>query len=77
MIARVKPPQITSRQARKGLRAGHPELSVKCPQCHSEAGRRCFMKPGLLGITHAVRQITYRSQLLQRYSASAAREVEV
>ena len=43
----------------------------------SEAGRRCFMKPGLLGITHAVRQIRYRSQLLQRYSASAAREVEV
>ena len=77
MIAHVKTPQITSQQARKGLRAGHPELSVKCPQCHSEAGRRCFMKTGLLGITHAARQITYRHQLLQRYSASAAQEVEV
>ena len=77
MIAKMNPPQITSGQARKGLRAGHPELSVECPQCHSAAGRRCFMKPGLLGITHAVRQIKYRSQSLQRYSASAQQELEV
>jgi len=77
MIAKINQPQITSGQARKGMRLGHPELSVECPQCHSAAGRRCFMKPGLLGITHAVRQITYRSQSLQRYSASAQLEVEV
>jgi hypothetical protein len=77
MIAKMNPPQITSAQARKGLRAGHPELSVECPQCHSTAGRRCFMRPGLLGITHAVRQIKYRSQSLQRYSISAELEVEV
>lgn len=77
MIAKMNPPQITSVRARKGLRAGHPELSVECPQCHSAAGRRCFMRPGLLGITHAVRQIEYRSQSLQRYSTSAELEVEV
>lgn len=77
MIAKMNPPQITSGQARKGLRAGHPELSVECPQCHSAAGRLCLMRLGLLGITHAVRQIKYRSQSLQRYSTSAELEVEV
>ena len=77
MIAKINQPQITSGQARKGMRLGHPELSVEGPQCHSAAGRRCFMKPGFLGITHAVRQIKYRSQSLQRYSASAQLEVEV
>lgn len=76
MITKINQPQITSGQARKGMRVGHPELSVECPQCHSAAGRRCFMKPGLLGITHAVRQISYRSQVLQRYSASAELEVQ-
>jgi hypothetical protein len=76
MIAKIQP-QITSGQARKGMRLGHTELSVECPQCNAAAGRRCFMKPGLLGITHAVRQIKYRSQSLQRYSASAQLEVEV
>ena len=77
MLGKMNQPQITSGQARKGLRKGHPELSVECPQCHSEAGRRCFMKPGLLGITHAVRQLAFRSQLLRHYSAAAEWEVEV
>ena len=77
MIAKMYQPQITSGQARKGLRIGHPELSVECPLCHSAAGRRCFMKPGLLGITHAVRQLTYESKLLERYSSPAARDVRI
>jgi hypothetical protein len=75
MIARMNQTPITSGQARKGMRVGHPELSVECPQCHSAVGRRCLMRPGLLGITHAIRQITYRSQSLQRYSASAGLDV--
>lgn len=62
MGAHVKQHQITTGQARKGIRVGHPELSIECPQCHSVAGRRCFMNPGLLGITHAVRQMTYLRQ---------------
>ncbi len=51
-----------SRQARRGLRIGHPELSVECPQCHSAAGRTCFMGPGFLGITHRVRRTRYQQQ---------------
>ena len=53
--------RITTGQARKGVRLGHPELSVECPQCHSAIGRRCFMKPGLLGITHGVRRLKYQA----------------
>lgn len=54
--------RLTSGQARKGVRLGHPELSVECPQCHSVIGRRCFMKPGLLGITHTARKVLYNKQ---------------
>jgi hypothetical protein len=57
-----------SRQARRGLRIGHPELSIECPQCHSSAGRTCFMGPGFLGITHQARRATYQ---LQRRDSSA------
>ena len=53
--------RITTGQARKGVRLGHPELSIECPQCHSAIGRRCFMKPGLLGITHGARRLKYQS----------------
>lgn len=62
MSAKIRQHQITTGQARKGFRIGHPELSIQCPQCHSVIGQRCFMSPGLLGITHLVRQITYRRQ---------------
>jgi hypothetical protein len=49
-----------SKQARKGIRKGHPELTVDCPQCHSPAGRTCFIAPGFWGITHTVRKTRYR-----------------
>lgn len=49
-----------SKQARKGIRRGHPELAVECPQCHSAVGRTCFMGPGYWGITHVVRKARYR-----------------
>lgn len=49
-----------SKQARKGILRGHPELAVECPQCHSAAGRTCFMGPGYWGITHLVRKARYR-----------------
>ena len=62
MTAKVKQHRITTGQARKGIRIGHPELSIECPQCHSNVGQRCFMSPGLLGITHAVRRMTYHRQ---------------
>lgn len=63
MTAKMKPEnRVTTGQARKGIRVGHPELSIECPQCHSVVGRRCFMSPGLLGITHAVRQLAYLRQ---------------
>ena len=76
MIVRTNQFRITSAQARKGMRAGHPELSVECPECHSAAGRRCFMRPGLLGISHTARQITYRTQLHEGYSASTTLGVQ-
>lgn len=59
MSANIKQHLITAGQARKGIQVGHPELSIECPQCHSVVGRRCFMSPGLLGITHTVRQMSY------------------
>lgn len=34
---------INSTQARRRLESGHPELWVECPQCHSSAGRTCFV----------------------------------
>ncbi len=49
-----------SKQARKGIRRGHPELAVECPQCQSPVGRTCFMEPGYWGITHIVRKARYR-----------------
>ena len=49
-----------SKQAKKGIRSGHPELTVECPQCHSPAGRTCFMAPGYWGITHTARKARYR-----------------
>jgi len=52
----------TSGQARKAARRGHPELSIECPQCHAIIGRTCFMKPGILGVTHAVRKIRYQQE---------------
>ena len=60
MIGELTRHRPTSGQARKGVRMGHPELSIECPQCHSAIGRRCLMRPGLLGITHSVRQMTYQ-----------------
>lgn len=63
--------QINSKQARRGLEAGHPELSVECPQCHSSAGRTCFMGPGYMGITHRARQALYE-QLRSRSVATAS-----
>jgi hypothetical protein len=62
--------RITSGQARKGFRTGHPELLVECPQCHSAIGRRCFMKPGLLGISHTARLVTYQKQQARAFAAS-------
>jgi hypothetical protein len=50
----------TSGQARKAARKGRPELSIECPQCHSAVGRTCFMKPGIMGVTHTVRKIRYQ-----------------
>jgi len=49
-----------SSQARKGIRRGHPELAVECPQCHSPIGRTCFMGSGYWGITHTLRKLRYR-----------------
>jgi hypothetical protein len=60
MIGELTRHRLTSGQARKGVRMGHPELSIECPQCHSAIGRRCLMRPGLLGITHSVRQMAYQ-----------------
>ena len=51
-----------STQARKGMRRGHPELAVECPQCHSPIGRTCFMGPGYWGITHVLRKLRYREE---------------
>jgi hypothetical protein len=63
MAAATKVPQNgpNSNQARKGMRRGHPELAVECPQCHSPIGRTCFMPPGYWGITHAVRRTRYQA----------------
>jgi len=52
-----------ARQARKGIRRGHPELAVVCPQCHSPIGRTCFMAPGIWGITHFARKAQYQSSI--------------
>ena len=52
----------TSGQARKAARRGLPELSIECPQCHAIIGRTCFMKPGILGVTHTVRKIRYQQE---------------
>lgn len=51
--------QINSKQARRRLAVGYPELSIECPQCHSSAGRTCFMGPGYMGITHRARRVVY------------------
>jgi hypothetical protein len=61
---------ITSKQARRHLAVGYPELSIECPQCHSSAGRRCFMGPGYMGITHRVRRALY--QELRRRSLATS-----
>jgi hypothetical protein len=62
---------INSKQARKRLEIGHPELSVGCPQCHSSAGRTCFMGPGFMGITHRARRALYQ-QLRSQSAATPA-----
>jgi len=51
---------LTSAHARKAARRGRPELAIECPQCHSAAGRTCFMKPGIMGVTHTVRKMRYQ-----------------
>jgi hypothetical protein len=55
--------RTNSAQARRGLQVGHPELSVECPQCHSSAGRTCFMGPGFMGIVHHARRALYQQRL--------------
>lgn len=51
-----------SGQARRAARMGHPELSVECPQCHAIIGRTCFMKPGVMAVTHNLRKLAYEQQ---------------
>jgi hypothetical protein len=53
---------LMSGQARRAVRIGHPELSVECPQCHAIVGRTCFMKPGIMGVTHNLRKLAYERQ---------------
>jgi hypothetical protein len=53
---------LTSGQARRAARIGHPELSVECPKCHAAVGRTCFMPPGILGVTHSLRKLISRQQ---------------
>jgi hypothetical protein len=60
-----------STQARKGMRRGHPELAVECPQCHSPIGRTCFMGPGYWGITHVLRKLRYREGGVAEATTSA------
>lgn len=62
---------INSKQARRRLESGHPELSIECPQCHSSAGRTCFMGPGFLGITHRARRALYQQIQMQSLAAPA------
>jgi hypothetical protein len=61
-----------STQARKGMRRGHPELAVECPQCHSPIGRTCFMGPGYWGITHVLRKLRYREESVAQDIRAAA-----
>ena len=56
--------RLNSKQARKGIRKGYPELAVECPQCHSAVGRTCMMGPGFWGITHLIRKARYRELLM-------------
>ena len=51
---------ITSKQARRHLAVGYPELSIECPECHSSAGRKCFMVPGYMGIAHRLWRVLYQ-----------------
>jgi len=60
---------INSKQARRRLESGHPELSIECPRCHSSAGRTCFMGPGFLGITHRARRALYQQIQMQNSPA--------
>jgi len=62
---------INSKQARRRLESGHPELSIECPQCHSSAGRTCYMGPGLMGITHRARRALYQQIQLQNAGTPA------
>jgi len=54
---------LTRGNARRALRVATPELSIECPQCHSAAGRRCLMAPGLTGITHTIRKFQYEGKI--------------
>lgn len=56
----------SAKQARNGIRRGHPELEVECPQCHSGVGRTCFMAPGYWGITHRARKGRYHELSLAK-----------
>ena len=59
-----------SKQAKKGIRKGHPELAIECPQCHSAVGRTCFMGPGYWGITHMVRKVRYQEACIAETMAA-------
>ena len=62
---------INSKQARRRLEIGHPELAIACPQCHCSAGRTCFMGPGFMGITHRARRALHQ-QIQLRTAAMLA-----
>lgn len=59
----MRPHLLTSGQARRAARMGHPEMSIECPQCHATVGRTCFMKPGFWGVCHTIRKEKYHQQL--------------
>ena len=64
---------LTRGNARKALRLATPELSIECPHCHSAAGRRCLMEPGLAGITHRIRKFQFAQREIESarlYSAA-------
>ena len=64
-------PNSTKLVRRLGMRRGHPELAVECPQCHSPIGRTCFMGPGYSGITHVLRKLRYREESVAEAITSA------
>lgn len=69
--------RVTSTQARKGVLMGHLELSVECPQCHSAIGRRCFLPPGFMGITHLSRRHAYQRERMKATVQLLAAQAEL